>query len=113
MRGLSQEYVREVGSTAATSQDNVTIGVTAGPDDTGHSLAVDTHKVVRVRSRLHGVNGDTDTAVGSVLEANGEGGSGCEFSVELRLGRSCTDSTPGDAIGNELGTGHGISWVFD
>lgn len=81
----------------------MTIWVPARSDDTSHSLTVDTHKVVRVRSGLHGVNGNTDTSVGTVLETDGEGGTRSKFSVELGLGGTGTDSSPSDTVGNELG----------
>jgi hypothetical protein len=50
------------------------IWVTGRPDNTSHSLAVDTHKVVGVGSGLHSVNSNTDTSIGTVLESDGEGG---------------------------------------
>lgn len=81
----------------------MTIWVSARSDDASHSLAIDAHKVVRVRSGLHSVNSDTDTSVGTVFETDGESGTRSEFSVELGFGRSGTDSSPGDAVGNELG----------
>lgn len=59
----------------------MTIWVTGCPNDAGHSLAVDTHEVVWVGSGLHGVNGNTDTSIGTVLESDWEGGTGSEFSV--------------------------------
>jgi hypothetical protein len=52
----------------------MTIGVSGRPDNTSHSLAVDTHKVVWVGSGLHSVNSNTDTSIGTVLESNREGG---------------------------------------
>lgn len=57
------------------------IWVTSCPDNTGHSLAVDTHEVVWVGSGLHSVNSNTDTSIGTVLESNREGGTRSEFSM--------------------------------
>ena len=54
----------------------MTIWVTGCPDDTSHSLAVDTHEVVWVGSGLHSVNGNTDTSIGTILETDREGGTG-------------------------------------
>ena len=39
----------------------------------------------------------------TVLKADGEGNTGSELTVELRLGGAGTDSTPGDEVSNELG----------
>lgn len=50
----------------------MTIWVPGSPDNTGHSLTVDTHEIVWVRGGLHGVNGDTDTSIGTVLEPDWE-----------------------------------------
>ena len=97
--------LREVGSTTTTSQDDMTIWVTTSPDDTGHSLTVDTHEIVWVRSRLHSVNGDADTTVGTVLESDRESGSRGEFTMKLRFGCSGSNSSPSDTIGDELGSG--------
>lgn len=53
------------------------------------------------------VDGHAERAVGSVLEAHGEGETGGEFSVQLGFGGSGTDGTEGDEIGEELG-GDGV-----
>ena len=39
----------------------------------------------------------------TILEANGEGDTGREFTMELRLSGTSTDSTPRDEIGDVLG----------
>lgn len=83
----------------------MTIWVSARSDNTSHSLTVDTHEIVGVGRGLHGVNGDTNTSVGTILESDREGGARSEFSVELRLGRSGSNRSPGDTVGDELGAG--------
>ena len=77
--------------------------VPACPDDRRHALRIDAQKVVRMAGGLHGVDGDADRAVGTVLEADREARAGCELTVQLGLGGAGTDGAPSDEVGNELG----------
>lgn len=57
-----------VGTVGAASEDNVDVLVTVRLYDGGHTLVVDTHEAMGVFSGSHGVNGNTNRAVCSVLE---------------------------------------------
>lgn len=57
--------VRALGT---TSEDNVDIFVAAGLDDGGKALLSNTHESVGVGGRLHGINCNTDTSIGSCAE---------------------------------------------
>lgn len=70
--------------------------VTTGLDDGSETLLGDTHEGMGVRGGVHGIDGNTNTTVGSVLEVDGEGDTGGELTVELGLGGTSTDGTPGD-----------------
>jgi len=92
--------VRALGT---TSEDDVDIFIAAGLDDGGKSLLGNTHESMWVGGRLHGIDRDTDTSIGSILEAYGEGDTRSKLTVELGLGRTGTDGPPRDEIGNVLG----------
>jgi hypothetical protein len=47
--------------------------VTAGLYDSGETLFGDTHEGMGVGRRLHSIDGNTDTTISSILEADGEG----------------------------------------
>jgi hypothetical protein len=86
----------------ATSKDDMNVLVAGGLDDCGKTLLSHTHESVGVGSRLHGIDGNADTSVGSVLEADREGDTGGEFTVKLRLSSTSTDGTPRDEVGDVL-----------
>lgn len=50
-----------------------------------HTLFRDSHEGVGRSSREHRVNGDRDTAVGAIFEANGEGNARGQLAVKLAL----------------------------
>jgi len=52
-----------VGTLGASSEDDVDILVTGGLDDGSKAILGDTHESVGVGSRLHGIDGDTDTSI--------------------------------------------------
>ena len=52
----------------ATSEDDMNILVAGGLDDGSETLLGDTHEGVGMGSGLHGIDGDTDTSVGSCIE---------------------------------------------
>jgi len=92
-----------VGTLGATSEDDVNILVAGSLHDGSKTLFGNTHESVRVGSRLHGINGNTDASISSVLKADGEGDTRSELTVELRLGGASTDGTPREKISNVLG----------
>lgn len=85
-----------VGALGTTTEDDVDILVAAGLDDGGETLLGDAHEGVRVGSGVHGIDSDTNAAVGSVLEADGERDTGSELTVKLGLGSASANGTPGD-----------------
>jgi len=92
-----------VGALGTASEDNVDIFVAAGLDDGGKTLLGNTHEGVGVGGRLHSIDCNTDTSIGSILEANWEGDTGSELTVELRLGRTSTNGSPRNEISDVLG----------
>ena len=54
--------------------------------------------------RADSVDRDLDIAVSGVFEANGTGEAGSEFPVSLALGCPGSNRTPGDKVGDVLGT---------
>lgn len=105
-RGLDV-FGRVVRALGAATQDDVDVLVAAGLDDRSETLVGNTHEGVGRGSSAHGVDSDRDGAIGTVLEADGEGHTGRELTMELGLGGASTDGTPGDEIGDVLG-GDGI-----
>jgi len=87
----------------ATSKDDVNVLVAGGLDNGSKALLGDAHEGVGVGSGLHGVNGDTDAPISSVLKADGEGDTRGELTMELRLSGTSADSTPRDEVSNVLG----------
>lgn len=51
---------------------------------------------------MHGVDGDLEAAVGTVLEADGTGQTRSEFAMALAFGGACADGAPADQVGNVL-----------
>lgn len=72
------------------------ICVATGLDDSSETLLGNTHEGMRVGCRVHGIDGNTNTAVGSVLEADGERNTRGELTVKLRFSGASTNGTPGD-----------------
>ena len=94
--------------------------VTGCLDDGGKTLLGNTHEGMGIGSRLHGIDSDTNASVSScekhkepgtkwiqqlltILEANREGNTRSELTVELGLGGTSTDGTPRDEVSNVLG----------
>jgi len=99
LNGLSSGFDSisfEVGTLGTAPKNDVHICVTTGLDNGSKALFSDAHKGMWIGSRVHGINGDTNTAVGSVLEANGERDTRSKFTMELRFCCASTDGTPGD-----------------
>jgi len=91
-----------VGALGTAAEDDVHVAVTARLDDGGETLFGDTHEGVGVGGGAHRVDGDTDAAVGTVLEADGERDTTCQLTVELRFGGTGTDGSPADEVSDVL-----------
>ncbi len=91
-----------VGSDMTAAEDGVPPRVAGGTDDGGEAVAVDAEKTVGVHGGSHGVDGDLETAVGAVFEADGHGETTGHFAVGLGLGGSGTDGGPTDKVGSVL-----------
>ena len=105
LTGFAMLGSRVVWASIPSPQDHMRALVPCRLDYTSHALTVDTHEAVRVQSTLHGVDCHAHGPIGTVLEANGETGTRSEFAMQLRFGRACTDSSPGDQVGDELRAG--------
>lgn len=105
--GLLNVLLVKVGALATSTQDHESVLVALRPGDGGQALLSDTHEVVLGGGGTDGVNCDTEVSVGTVLEANGERQTRGKLSVQLGLGRACTDGTDRDEVGEELG-GDGV-----
>jgi hypothetical protein len=93
----------EVGTVSSTSEDDEAVLVSGSLCDGSKTLLGDTHEVVLGSSRANSINGDTQAAVGTVLEAHGERQTGGKLSVQLRLGGTGANGTERDEVGKELG----------
>ena len=107
-----------VGTLGSTSEDDEAVLVSGGLCDGSKTLLGDTHEVVLGSSGANGINGDTQAAVGSVLEAHGERQTGGKLSVQLRLGGTGANGTERNEVGKELrrdgiehfaGNGHALA----
>lgn len=96
-----------VGALVASTEDDEAVLVTSGLGDSSQTLLGDTQEAVGVSSGTNGINGNSEVAVGTVLEANGETETGGELTVQLRLGGAGANSTERDQIGQVL-RGDGI-----
>jgi hypothetical protein len=93
----------EVCALGSSTQDDEAVLVTACPGDSSQSLLCDTHEVVLCRRAADRINSDGQTAIGSVLEANGERETRGKLAVQLRLCCARTDRAEGDQVCEELG----------
>ena len=72
-----------VGTLGAATKDDMCEGVTFCFDDGAQALLGDGEEGVARRGGAHGINGDVDGPVSAVLETDGAGESGGQFSVDL------------------------------
>lgn len=91
-----------VGTLGSTSEDDETVLVSGSLCDGSKTLLGNTHEVVLGSSRANGINGHTQTAIGTVLEAHRERQTRGKLSVQLRLGGTGANGTEGDEVGKEL-----------
>ena len=73
-------------------------GISSRTDDAGYAVLVDTEEAMRCARRNHGVQGDLQTAIGAVLEANGHRQTTGHFAMCLRFGRPRPIGHPGHQI---------------
>lgn len=86
-----------------TPEDDVARVVALGRDNGRKPLLGDGKEVVARRGGLDGIEGDTDTAVGAVLEPDGDRESGGKLAMDLGLSGACADCAPGYEVANILG----------
>jgi len=91
-----------VGALLSSAKDHETVRVTHGADDGGDTGLGDGEEVVRVLDGADRIDGDVQSAVRAVLEADGEGQTRGQFTVDLGLGRASTNSANGQTVSQEL-----------
>lgn len=85
------------------AKNNKAVWVSGGLGNGGETLLGDTQEVVLGCCGSNGVDGDSQTTVGTVLEAHRERETRGQLSVELGFSSSCANCTEGDEVGEELG----------
>jgi len=98
----SDAVLVEVSALSATTEDDEAVRVAGGLGDSGETLLGHTHEVVLSSGRANGVDGDSETTVGTVLEAHREGKTGSKLTVELGLSGASANGSKGDEICEEL-----------
>lgn len=92
----------EVGTSGAATEDDEAVLVSSCSRDSRKTLLCDTHEMVLGGGRSDGVDGNSQTAISAVLEANWEGKSRRKLAMKLGLCSTCSDSSEGDQIREEL-----------
>lgn len=92
----------EIGTSGAATEDDEAVLVSSCSCDSRKTLLCDTHKVVLGSGGSDGVDGNSQTAIRAVLEANWEGKSRRKFTMQLGLGSACSNSSEGDQVREEL-----------
>jgi hypothetical protein len=98
---------RVVGSRASSSKDDMDVLVPVRLDDRSHPSLGHTHETMRMLGRPHGIDGHTGTPIRPVLEPDRERDTRGQLPVQLGLGGSSSDGSPGDEVRDEL-RGDGI-----
>ena len=101
--GLGDALSIVVGATRATTQDDEAVLVANGAHDGHHTGLGHRQEVMGVFDGANGINGHSESAVGSVLEANGEAETASQLAVELTLRCPGADSANAEQVGQELG----------
>lgn len=91
-----------VGALGATSQNDEAVVVTCCTNNGDNTGLCDGKEVVRVLDSAHGIDGDAKRAIGSILEADGETQTTCQFTVQLALRCARTNGTNAEQISKEL-----------
>lgn len=93
----------EVCALGSTTQDNEAVLITACPGDSSQTLLGDTHEVVLCGRTADGINSDCQTAIGTVLETNGERETRGKLAVQLRFCCARTNRSKRNQVCEELG----------
>ena len=96
-----------VGALLSTSEDDEAVFVTSSTDNGDVAGLCDGQEVVRVLDSANGIDGNVESAVGAILEADGEGETRGQFTVNLGLCGACANGTEGQEVGGVL-RGDGI-----
>ncbi len=91
-----------VGAAGTAAEDDVAVGVALGGDGVGLSGVVDPEKGLFLAGGFDGVDGDGESAVGAVFEAEGHRETGGHLAVGLALGGAGANRGPADEVGNVL-----------
>jgi hypothetical protein len=97
-RSLTDVFCSKVWSCRAAAQDDVYVLVSTRFDDSSYALFRDTHERVGVAARVHRVDGDRHTAIGTILEADWERHARSEFPMELGFCSACANCTPRNEV---------------
>lgn len=118
LAGGSNALLVEVGTLSAAAENDEAVGVAGSLGDSSETLLGYTHEVVLGSGGANGVNSNSEAAVGTVLEAHGEGETGSKLTVELGLGGASANGSKGDEVCEELrgdgvehlrGNGHALT----
>ena len=101
--GRSDVLLIVIGTLGAATQDDEAVLVAGGTGDGGKALLGDTHEVVLGGGGANGIDGDAEVTIGAVLEADGEGKTRGELTVQLGLGGAGANGADGDEVREELG----------
>lgn len=92
----------KIGTSGAATEDDESVLVPCCSRDSRKTLLRDTHKMVLGSGGSDGVDGNCQTAVRAILEANWEGKARRKLAMQLRLCSARPDCSKGDQIGKEL-----------
>lgn len=92
----------KVGASGAATEDDESVLVPCCSRDSRKALLRDTHEMVLGSGGSDGVDGNGQTAIRTVLEANWEGKARRKLAMQLRLCSARADSSQGDQVGEEL-----------
>ena len=91
-----------VGALLASTENDEAVRVAHGANNGSNTWLGDREEVVRVLDRANGIHSNIQSAVGTVLEANREGQTRSQFTVNLRLSGARTYGTNRKTVGQEL-----------
>ena len=87
---------------ASTAEDNEAVLITSCPGDGSQTLLCHTHEMMLGSGSTDSIDGDGQASIGTVLEANGEGETRGQLTMQLRFGGTSTNGTERNQIGEEL-----------
>lgn len=92
----------EVGASGATTEDDESVLVSGGSGDGSETMLGDTQEVMLGGRGSNSINGNSQAAIGAVLEADWEREARRKLAVQLGLSGACSDGSEGDQIREEL-----------